>query len=330
MTEAITRLRLGVTAAGLALLLLAGCGGNSDTTASDGAAKKYTIGYVSPPLTIQAFKQMHLGAVAADKALADVKVEVGTAAPTGDPFTGMIPVIQNMLTRGVDIIVVPGIAQLVPSLKRVAAAKVPIVFYANAIPGSTLPKAAVYPDQLKGGLAIGKEIRERLGGKGTLAIIRYPKGQYPIIDERVNGVLGAIKGSEIKVASYLDVGCDSAEPAVRGVQNLLTRVPDIDAIFGECGTPALGAIQAIKQAGLPPSKIFVAGFDGLDAEIKAIQEGPLGATVGQRFFDTGRLAVEIAHKVLNGQSVPALTDPGSFLITKENAAQALQEMHKGE
>lgn len=315
LRERYTLRRLGIVAAIAVSTVLIG------NVGSYGADKKFTIGFVSPGADSPFWIDTAKGAAAAGDSLADVEVVVGTATQSGDPST-WVPVVQNMFTRGVDAIVVPGVAQLVPALQRFKSANIPIIFYSNGIPGSDLPVSTVNTDSEKGGELAGKYIKQQLGGKGTLAIIRYPKGAYPLIDKRVTGVLNELEGTAIEI-SYLDVGCDSPAPAIAAAQNLLTRMPNISGFFGQCGAPVLGAQQAAKQANIDPAKILMVGYDGTTAEIQAIIDGSQDATVAQYPVKMGELAVQTAHDVLMGQSVPAEIDPGTLLITKENAAEEL-------
>jgi simple sugar transport system substrate-binding protein len=79
---------------------------------------------------------------------------------------------------------------------------------------------------------------------------------------------------------------------------------DITAVFAHNDDMALGAIQAIKDAGKKPGKdIIVLSIDGIKDAFKAMQDGDLNCTVecnpllGPPLFDA-------AAKVAKGESVP--------------------------
>ena len=79
---------------------------------------------------------------------------------------------------------------------------------------------------------------------------------------------------------------------------------------------ALGAVEAIAAAGRT-GKIRVVGFDALDDAKKAIADGTMAASVAQFPAEMGRVAVESAVKVINGESLPADVKVKLELVTKE-------------
>jgi ABC-type sugar transport system, periplasmic component len=66
---------------------------------------------------------------------------------------------------------------------------------------------------------------------------------------------------------------------------------------------ALGAVRALQAAG--KDKVLVVGFDGTDDGVKAVEKGKMAATIAQQPDQIGAIGVEIADKVLKGETVPA-------------------------
>lgn len=88
----------------------------------------------------------------------------------------------------------------------------------------------------------------------------------------------------------------SQESGYVAMQQLLPTRPD--AVFASSDMMAIGAQQAIKQAGLRiPDDITVVGFDNLPQA--AMADPPL-TTVEQPIEELGMLAVEMVHDLLNG------------------------------
>lgn len=80
------------------------------------------------------------------------------------------------------------------------------------------------------------------------------------------------------------------------MQQLLATAPD--AVFASSDMMALGAQQAIKQAGLRiPEDIALVGFDNLPQA--ALADPPL-TTIQQPIEELGIVAVEMLHELLNG------------------------------
>ena len=78
----------------------------------------------------------------------------------------------------------------------------------------------------------------------------------------------------------------SGESAAR---DLLTRAPDVDAVFVANDQMAFGLFHAANQRGVAiPEQIAVVGFDGLD---EGAQFSPSLTTIGQPLRELGKLAV---------------------------------------
>ncbi len=89
------------------------------------------------------------------------------------------------------------------------------------------------------------------------------------------------------------------------VENLLTTYPEkgsIDAILCAWDEPAIGATQALQEAGR--DEVLVVGVDGNEQAIKLIEEGTnFKATLAQDFLGMAELVATDVTKVLNGESV---------------------------
>ena len=100
------------------------------------------------------------------------------------------------------------------------------------------------------------------------------------------------------------------------MQNIIQANPGkIDAVVAANDTMALGAIQAIQQAGAKRqdgSRIIVVGFDAIDQALEQIRKGTMDATIAQQPALMGQLGVGSGR--LNAIS--------PLLYTKLNNAQS--------
>jgi ribose transport system substrate-binding protein len=80
---------------------------------------------------------------------------------------------------------------------------------------------------------------------------------------------------------------------------------------------ALGAVEAITAAG-KTGQIIVVGFDAIEDAREAIRTGRMSGSIAQHPYDMGRLAIENAKKILDGQKIPSYIPVKIDLITKEN------------
>ena len=79
---------------------------------------------------------------------------------------------------------------------------------------------------------------------------------------------------------------------------------------------ALGGMQVAEQNGM---KLFVCGIDGLMEAVKLIPEEKYHVTTMNDPQLQGKVSVETAIKVLNGEKVLDFVDVGTQVIDKSNA-----------
>ncbi len=99
-------------------------------------------------------------------------------------------------------------------------------------------------------------------------------------------------------------------------QNILESHPGVQALFACSDLMALGAVEAIAAAG-KTGEIIVVGFDALADARQAIRKGVMEASVAQHSSEMGRVAVESAYRLLQGENIPENLPVKIELITKE-------------
>lgn len=106
------------------------------------------------------------------------------------------------------------------------------------------------------------------------------------------------------------------------MENLLqAHGNDIDAVFCHNDQMALGAVQAIKAAGLKPNEdILVIGIDGEMDAFKSVIAGEMSATVVSSPM-YGPITFETVDKVLAGEEVPAETIMEGTVVDAGNAEE---------
>jgi ribose transport system substrate-binding protein len=112
------------------------------------------------------------------------------------------------------------------------------------------------------------------------------------------------------------------------MENLVQSLGNkITAVYAHNDEMALGAIQALKDAGKKPgTDVIVVSVDGEKAALEAIQRGELAVTVesNPRF---GPLAFETIEKLRNKQQIPTKILLTDRLFDKTNAAQFVSEAY---
>ena len=119
--------------------------------------------------------------------------------------------------------------------------------------------------------------------------------------------------------SAIDIDYISAQDIV---ENLLLANPDPDsitAIWAAWDEPAIGATQALQEAGR--SQVLVTGVDGNEQAISLVKEGTnLKATVKQNFEGMAQIVYEQMDRYFKGEEIEKgeMYAPAT-LITQENA-----------
>jgi ABC-type sugar transport system substrate-binding protein len=237
------------------------------------------------------------------------------ACKTNDDTPCQIAQIQDAVTKGAQAIVIsPMGVGVTDALNEAQKAGVRIVFVDNTIPG-VVPDAVAATNNVKGGEAAGAYIKSQLKSGDTIGLLEAVRG-VPNLDQRIDGVKAALEGTGVKVVIGAQQTLCDTKTGASVTQDLLTKYPNLSAIYSACDSPAMGAVAVVesKQHAL---KIF--GYDGDPEMSKLIEAGKTTATMAQSPFKMTNLGVEAAVKSLKGQNYVKAIDTGTTLVTKDNA-----------
>jgi ABC-type sugar transport system substrate-binding protein len=315
-------------------LLVAACGGasGSEDTPSTAAETPNTEAPTTVPGTDAAGETYKLGLITkfpheffftiedAAKAWAgehpDVELITGMGE-AGDDDEGVIALIESMVAQGVDgIAVTPTGPAVQPALDAAIAEGVVIVLVDNDLPDWDGKSAVVATDNYQGGVLAGEWLAEHLEAGSTLGVLEGRAG-VPALDDRVLGMIEGLGDADITVVQQIPTDCDQVK-GVAAAEDMLTAHPDVDAIYGACGPPIIGALGVIENAGIDPSDIVVVGFDASADEIEAIKDGRQDASIAQFPPKMGELGLETLYRLVLGESVEANVDTGTGVVTADN------------
>ncbi len=159
-------------------------------------------------------------------------------------------------------------------------------------------------DNYQMGEMISKYLFDKMGGKGTISHLTHRP--HPGVVQRtyaMEDVLKQYPNIHLLSEHHVDVPNQINNSKVI-VENLLTAYPEkgsISAILCAWDEPAIGATQALKEAGR--DEVLVVGVDGNEQAVKLINEGTnFKATLAQDFEGMASLVADEITKVLNGES----------------------------
>ncbi|OLB82738.1 MAG: hypothetical protein AUI14_00110 [Actinobacteria bacterium 13_2_20CM_2_71_6] len=248
----------------------------------------------------------------------DVEVIFGQGK-SGTDDEGEINIIENMISQGVKAIAItPTSPNVQGSLQKAVDKGIKVVLVDNDIPGWSGKSSVVATNNLEGGKLAGKWLADHLKAGSKIGVLQGRLGN-PSLDDRVKGMKASL-GSAATVVAEPATDCDQTK-GLNAAQDILTAHADISAIYGACGPPILGALQAVKAAGKKPGDLIVVGFDASSDEIAAIMAGEESGSVAQFPDKMGSIGIETAVAAAKGQSVQANVDTGTAMVTKDNASQ---------
>ena len=318
------RTRITVAAAIALTGALVACGSDDkSSTSSTGSAATQSasapvkLGLITK-FPVDFYLAMKSAAQKWDTANQGASVTYGTGKSATDD-QGQIDLIQSMVTQGVKgIAITPSSPAVAPALDAAVAKGVKVVLLDNDLPDWNKKSSVVATDNLKGGVLAGQYLAKSLKQGATVAVLEGVPG-VPALDDRVKGMEQGLGSSGIKVVGKAPTDCDQ-DKGVSAAADLLTAHPNVDAIYGACGPPTLGAIQSIQRAGRKPDGILLVGFDALPDEVKQIQAGKEDATVAQFPAKMGELGLGTLLQAVKGEKVAPTVDTGTEIVSKDNAS----------
>jgi len=200
---------------------------------------------------------------------------------------------------------------------------IPVIVLDRSIEGDSYT-TFIGADNREIGRAAGEYAAQLLKGKGNVVEIKGLPGSTPAIDRNAGfrEAIAAHPGIKIvadPVADWLrDKGREQAEAALRANEK-------IDLIYGHNDPMAMGAYLAATAMNRADG-LKIIGIDGLpgpEGGAKAVFDGKLDATF--LYPNCGQEAIETAVKILNKEQAPKKITPPTARITKENAAQFVNE-----
>lgn len=321
----LTRTLTAVAAAGL-LVTTAACNrDNGGETADEGEGTGAAAGGEDVTLTLAVstlnnpfFISLRDGAQeAADEA--GVTLEVTDAQNDAATQQNQL---ANAATQGVDAVIINPVDSeaAAAAITPVQDADIPVIAVDRTVEGKEV-NTTISSDNVAGGRQAAEALAEAIGEEGQVIVLQGVAGTSASRDRGAGFEEGIAAFPDIEVVAMQPANFDRAQ-GLDVATNLLQSNPDVVGIFAENDEMALGAIQALgDRAG---SEVFVVGFDGTDDGLAAIEDGTLHATIAQQPAELGRVGVEQALAIVNGDDVEAEQSVEVVTVTTDNVGDFLQ------
>ncbi len=235
--------------------------------------------------------------------------------------------IENFIAAGVDGIVVMLVdADSGKAMSELAdKAGVPLVFV-NMLPANMdafpTKQAWVGSDEEQAGNLEASEVCKLVGGEGDTLILMGQLG--------TTGQRGRTKATEEVLATDACKGMNVLDkqtanwgrtPALDLMTNWITSGMKPKAVIANNDEMALGAIAALKSAGVSMDDVVIGGVDATQDALAAMAAGDLDVTVYQSAKGQGEGSLDTVLKIARGESFEQKVTVPFELVTPENLDQ---------
>src|SRR6202789_723791 len=239
--------------------------------------------------------------------------------------------VQTFIANGVTAIIVnPVDTSATAAITRAAAdAGVPLV-YVNREP-SDIEKlgskaAFVGSNEVESGTLETMEICKLLGGKGNILVIEGQLSNQAAVQRTkdIHEVIATPDCSGIKIIAEQTGEWDRTK-GQNLMTNWLSKGMQFDAVVSNNDEMVIGAIQAMKSAGVDTKKAVVGGVDATQDALPSMKAGDLKVTVFQDAAGQGKGAVDAALKLAKGEKVDKKVYIPFQLVTPANIDQFVKK-----
>jgi simple sugar transport system substrate-binding protein len=239
-----------------------------------------------------------------------------------------IKAIRSFIAQGVDVIAFSPVVETgwEPVLREAKAANIPVILTDRAV--------EVSDDSLYLSL-IGSDFVEegRRAARWLLENTADRKGDIRIVE--LQGTVGSAPATDRKKGFEEVIAADPRYKIVRSQTGDFTRAKgkevmeaflkaekNIDVLYAHNDDMAIGAIQAIEEAGLKPGKdILIVSIDGVKGAFEAMMAGKLNASIECNPL-LGPLLMAAVKDVVAGKPIPKRVVTEESVFTEANAAEA--------
>lgn len=238
-----------------------------------------------------------------------------------------IRALRSFIAQKVDAIVLAPLVETGwdPVLRDAKRAGIPVIITDRSIATTdeSLYACFIGSDFLEEGRMAAEWLAKKTGGKGRIVELQGTPGSAPANDRRKAFAEGIAKHPDLKI-----IDSQSGDFRRTGGKEVMEAFikkhgKNIDILYAHNDDMALGAVQAIEEAGMKPgTDIIIVSIDAVREGVQAVVAGRINCTVecnplfGPKVYDT-------VIKVLAGEKVPRKSYNKDELFDATNAAAAL-------
>ncbi len=308
------------------LLFLTACGGSTEASSADaGGAKKLVVGFAQTGAE-SAWRAANTNSMKseAEKRGIDLKFADGQGKQENQ-----IRALRSFVTQGVDAIVLAPIVETGwdPVLAEAKRANIPVVIMDRKIQTAdeSLYVCFVGSDFYKEGELAADWLIKNAGTRTRIVELQGTPGSAAANERRKAFADALVKAPQFKL-----IDSQSGDFRRSGGKEVMEAFlkkhgKEIEIVYAHNDDMALGAIQAIEEAGMKPgSDILVIAIDAIKEGVQAVVDGKINAVVecnplfGPKIYDT-------IAKIRAGEPVERVSYNVDIVIDSTNAAALIGE-----
>ncbi len=291
-----------------------GCGQQSDSTSTSGgtnntagSGKQLTVGFAQVGAE-SAWRTAETESIKSEAAKRNVNLKFSDAQGKQE---NQIKAVRGFIAQGVDAIILAPVVETgwEPVLQEAKRAKIPVVLVDRGIKTSdhSLYATLIASDFVAEGRMAAEWLAKKTTGKANIIELQGTPGAAPAIDRKKGFEEGIKAHPEMKIIA--SQSGDFRRSGGKEVTEALLKGPgaSVTAVYAHNDDMALGAIQALEEAGKKPgTDVMVVSVDGVKGAFEAMVAGKLNCTVECNPL-LGPMAFDAVEKAVKGENLPKRT-----------------------
>jgi len=304
-------------------VFMAGCGSGATQNLDSSGGKKRVVGFAQ----VGAESSWRTAETQSIRSEADKRGVTLKFSDAQGKQENQIKAVRGFITQVVDAIILAPVVETgwEPVLQEAKKARIPVIVVDRgvAVQDAELYATLIASDFIAEGRMAAEWLANATQRKARIVELQGTPGAAPAIDRK--------KGFEEALSAYPEMKIIASQSAdfrrsqgKEVMEALIKRHgAEIDAVYAHNDDMALGAIQAIEEAGRKPGQdIKVVSIDGVKGAFEAIIAGKLNCTVECNPL-LGPMAFDAIDQILAGKTLPKRTVVVDRLFDHTNAKDAI-------
>jgi galactofuranose transport system substrate-binding protein len=311
------------------LLAAAGCNkqssdsGAQNANASASAGKQLTVGFAQVGAE-SAWRTAETESIKSEAAKRKVSLKFSDAQGKQE---NQIKAVRGFIAQGVDAIILAPVVETGwdPVLQEAKRAKIPVILVDRGIKAAdeSLYATLIASDFVAEGRMAAEWLGKKTGGKANIIELQGTPGAAPAIDRKKGFEEGIKAHPEMKIIA--SQSGDFRRSGGKEVTEALLKGPgaSANAVYAHNDDMALGAIQALEEAGKKPgADVVVVSVDGVKGAFEAMVAGKLNCTVECNPL-LGPMAFDAVEKAVKGETLPKRTVVEDHVFDQSTAKEVI-------